>query len=124
MLSLFAASNCFAGEYDLQTITPGIQQALDGRRDRFSILEQFKNEEKIGEGRDGLVMNLAGDPAAEPIVRAENKDRNLIYNAIVQQNDLPETEIHTVRRVFAETQRQKAKPGQMIQTESGKWVKK
>ena len=123
LLVLFTAGTVFAGEYDLKQITPAVQKALDGRRERYNLLEQLKNEGKIGEGRDGFVVNLTGDADAEPVVAAENKDRNVIYNAIVQQNDLPETEIHTVRRVFADTQRSKAKSGQMIQTESGKWVK-
>ncbi|MBI4398952.1 MAG: DUF1318 domain-containing protein [Candidatus Omnitrophica bacterium] len=124
VLLLFVAQPLFAGQYDLQTVTPEIQQALDGRRERFSVLEQLKDEGKIGEGRDGLAVNFAGAPEAEAAVRAENKDRNLIYQAVLTQNHLPETEIHTIRRVFAETQRSKAKAGQMIQTESGTWIKK
>jgi len=124
MLTIFIAGTAFAGDYDLKTITPAIQKALDGRRERYGLLEQLKNEGELGEGRDGLIDNLTGDAEADAVAKAENRDRDIIYKAIVQQNDLPETEIHTVRRVFAETQRSKAKPGQMIQLETGAWVKK
>ncbi|MBI4971723.1 MAG: DUF1318 domain-containing protein [Candidatus Omnitrophica bacterium] len=124
MLSLFISGIAFAGEYDLKTITPTVKNALDGRRDRYAQLEQLKNQDKVGEGRDGFVVNLNGDAEADPVVTAENQDRSVIYSAIVQQNDLPETEIRTVARVFAETQRQKAKAGQMIQLETGAWAKK
>ena len=124
MLSLFVTQIAFAGEYDLKTITPQVKQALEGRRERFSLLEQNKNEGKIGEGRDGFVVNLNNEAGVDPIVDAENKDRRVIYAAIVQQNNLPETEFRTVARVFADTQRNKAKSGQMIQQETGSWVTK
>lgn len=120
--TLFLMAVAFAGNYDLKTITPGVQQALDGRRERYNALEQLKNADKVGEGRDGLVVNLTGDADADAVVSAENRDRNEIYEAIVTQNNLPETEIHTVKRVFADTQRSKAKAGQMIQLETGAWV--
>lgn len=124
MTIVFLAGTAFAGNYDLKTITPAIQKALDGRRERYGLLEQLKNEGKLGEGRDGMIENLTGDAEADAVAKAENRDRNAIYQAIVQQNNLPETEIYTVGRVFAETQRSKAKSGQMIQLETGQWVKK
>ena len=114
----------FAGDYDLKDVTPSVQTALDGRRSRFSQLEELKNQGVAGESRDGLVTNLTGSAEADPIVNAENRDRESIYSAIVQQNNLPEAEIHTVKRVFAETQRAKAKSGQPIQLEGGQWAKK
>lgn len=123
-LAIFLGGLAFAADYNLRQITPAIQQALDGRRERYGLLEQLKDQGKIGEGRDGLVVNLTGDPEADAVADRENHDRNVIYNAIVEQNNLPETEIHTVMRVFAETQRSKAKHRQMIQMDTGQWVPK
>lgn len=123
-LILIVSSPVLADTYDLREITPKVQAALDGRRSRFSELENLKDQGKVGESREGLVVNLAGDPAASRIVEAENRDRELIYQEIVEQNELPKNELPTVHRVFGETQRNKAKSGQQIQLENGEWVNK
>ena len=116
--------NAFAGDYDIKEMTTPVQAALEARRARFSQLEELKNQGIAGESRDGLVENLTGSSEADPIINAENRDRNTVYNTIVKQNNLPETELFTVKRVFAETQRSKAKSGQPIQLEGGQWAKK
>jgi uncharacterized protein YdbL (DUF1318 family) len=67
---------------------------------------------------------LTADADAMKTVQAENRDREIIYQAIVAQNDLPANSIHTVRAVFADVQAQKAKPGEKIQTSEGKWITK
>lgn len=123
ILSTFHPS-AFAGDYDIKEMTASVEAALEARRARFSQLEELKNQGIVGESRDGLVENLTGSSEADPVVNAENRDRNAVYSAIVQQNNLPETELFTVKRVFAETQRSKAKSGQPIQLEGGQWTKK
>jgi len=112
------------GGYDLKEITPEIKTALDGRAARFSRLAVLKQSGKAGEDNEGHVKNLSGDPETAGIVADENRDREVIYRAIVAQNNFPSNVIYTVRSVFAEVQHKKARTGEKIQLASGEWVTK
>ncbi len=114
----------YAGSYDLKKITPEIKKALDDRRSRFSQLETLMSQEKIGEGNKGYVIYFNGDDKVNEVASAENQDRRTIYEAILKQNKLPLSEISTVEKVFAETQRTKASKGHKIQLENGDWATK
>jgi len=112
------------GGYDLKTITPEIQSALDRRSRRYNQLGKLKAVGKLGENNEGHISNLSGGPEAATIAKAENADREIIYQAIVKQNNLPDRAIHTVRSVFADVRQQKSKPGEKIQLPNGKWITK
>ena len=111
----------FAEAPQLKVATPEVQRAIDSRRDRFSQLKTYKSQGVIGEDNQGHVAVLEGSPEAAPLVDAENRDRETIYQAIVQQNNLPADAIATIRATFAEVQREKADPGEKIQLPSGEW---
>lgn len=123
-LILMLAGTVWAGKYDLKTVTPEIQQALDRRQDRYDTLQQLKAHQSVGEDNLGHVANLSGLPEVQLVVDAENYDRELIYQAIVAQNELGEAAIQTVRSVFAQVQRNKAQPGEKIQMPNGEWMVK
>ncbi|MFQ5827611.1 MAG: DUF1318 domain-containing protein [Candidatus Methylomirabilia bacterium] len=55
---------------------------------------------------------------------AENRDRMTIYRILVEQNKMPPGELRRVQAAFAKIQRDKARAGEWIQTENGKWAKK
>ena len=113
----------FAGTYDIKEMTPAVQQALNNRQGRFAELAAQKAAGTIGEDNEGHVQQLGGGADVAALVSAENADREAIYTAIVQQNGLPADAITTVRHVFAETQRNRAAPGDRTQLPSGEWVK-
>jgi len=113
-----------ADGYVLKKITPEVQQALDGRRDRYDELEKLKSQGTVGEGKDGFVVNLNGNGNASELVATENKDRKVVYETILKQNKLPVSEYATIQKVFAETKRAKAKQGQKIQLDNGQWAVK
>lgn len=110
--------------YDIKELTPAVKASLDARRGRFEQLSSLKSQGKIGENNRGYVEVLSGGGDAGEVADAENKDRKLIYSAIVEQNGLPADALSTVEKVFAQVQRDKAAAGDSIQDESGSWVKK
>ena len=122
--ALAIAGIAAAGQYDLKEITPAVKEALAGRQARYDTLTQLKAPGAVGEDNHGHVARLSGGDEVAGIVAAENADRETIYAAIVQQNGLPADAIDTVRQVFAETQRNRAAPGEKMQLPSGEWTTK
>ena len=122
--ALAIAGIAAAGPYDLKEITPAVKEALAGRQARYDTLTQLKAPGAVGEDNHGHVARLSGGDEVAGIVAAENADRETIYAAIVQQNGLPADAIDTVRQVFAETQRNRAAPGEKMQSPSGEWMTK
>ena len=107
--------------YSIKEMTPEVTAALDARRDRYSQLEELKNNGSAGENNQGYVTALS--PDAQSVVDAENVDRKTIYQTIAEQNEL-QTELETIEKVFAQVQRDKAAAGQKIQLEDGSWTVK
>lgn len=110
--------------YDLKEKTPAVAAALAGRQQRFSQLAGAKSQGLVGENNQGLVTQLSGGGDIAPLVSAENQDRMVIYQAIVEQNALTAGALPTVQQAFAEVQRDRAAGGDPIQTPSGEWTKK
>ncbi len=113
-----------AAQYDLKEITPEVQQAIEGRRSRYDDLNTLKSQGKLGENNQGLVEAINGDTESKRIAQAENANRLVIYQAIVQQNQLGNEGLALVKEAFASVLRDKATPGQSIQTPEGKWKQK
>ncbi len=110
-------------KYSLKEMTPEVGAALDARRARFDNLADLKSKGMAGEDNRGYVKALVSAPEVEAVVDAENNDRKLVYTTIAQQNDLA-GEMATIEKVFAEVQRDKAKPGEKVQDDNGQWVTK
>lgn len=110
-------------KYSLKEMTPEVSAALEARRARFDNLADLKSKGMAGEDDRGYVKALVSAPEVEAVVDAENNDRKLVYTTIAQQNNLA-AEMATIEKVFAEVQRDKAKPGEKIQDANGQWVTK
>ena len=119
-----STATAFAGSYDIKTMTPEIQQALSGRQNRYSDLQNLKSQGAIGENKSGYVEILNSAPGGAATVNQENEDRRTLYRGIVDQNNLGAQGMSEVERVFAEVQRDKARPGDFIQSPSGQWTQK
>ncbi len=114
----------FAGSYDIKTMTPEIQQALSGRQSRYEDLQSYKSKGALGENNEGYIEVLQNEGSAKSVASQENRDRRIIYQAIVEQNGLGAQGLNEVEKVFAEVQRDKARSGDSIQLPSGAWSKK
>lgn len=124
LFMVMAATTVFAQSYDIKEMTPGVTSALEGRKARFSELKKFKTAGIVGETNQGYVQALGADKAVARMVEVENKDRRVIYEAIVEQNGLGARALATVENVFAGVQRNNAKSGEKIQDASGDWINK
>ena len=110
-------------KYALKEMTPGVSAALDARRARFDNLADLKAKGMVGEDNQGYAKALVSAPEVEVVVAEENNDRRVLYTTIAAQNNLA-GEMGTIEKVFAEVQRDKAKPGEMVQEDNGQWVAK
>jgi len=113
-----------AANYDLKTITPPVQQALEGRQDRFEQIQRYKAQGWIGETNNGYVADLKNAPDSASLVQSENNDRRVIYRAVVEQNNLGASGLAQVEKVFGEVQRERSRAGDRVQLASGQWSTK
>ena len=93
----------FAANYDLKEKTPEIQQAIDGRQSRYTELQQAKQSGGARENIQGYVDCFRN----ESLCSAENYDRQAIYRAIADQNNLGQAGLSQIQRAFAETIRER-----------------
>jgi len=124
LVILAVASNCFAADYDYKTMTPDIEKALKNRQSRYYQLQSLKQEGVIGENNKGYITDLKNNATAATLTAAENRDRRVLYEALVEQNKLGNTGLLEVQKAFAEVQSQKALAGDMVQSSSGDWKRK
>ena len=113
-----------AGAYDLKEITPPVKEAFAHRHDRYNQLKELKAQGAIGETHHGYVHMLKPSDDTKAIVDAENRDRGIIYRAILAQHELGAQGLASVEITFGDVQRDKAAPGEFVQLPSGEWVKK
>ena len=59
------------------------------------------------------------------LVQEENTDRDVVMRRMIATNEeLSESDLPQVRKIFAALNRDTARPGSLIQRESGEWMKK
>jgi len=81
----------------------------------------------IGENNQGLVEARPGTgcpPGVGALVSGENRDRMLIYRALVEQNNMPPGDLVRVQQAFAKTNRERAAPGTWVQSPDGQWTRR
>jgi len=120
----WAVRSAWAEAPQLKYTTPEVQQAIDSRKDRYGQLKAYKVQGVVGEDNQGHVAALGGRADLQTLMEAENKDRETIYRAIVEQNNLSPDALSAIRATFAEVQREKSDPGDKIQLPSGEWTAK
>lgn len=109
---------------ELKVYTSEIKTALDSRRKRLPLINEYKSNGIIGENNKGLVqIRGVATSSAQRLVREENKDRMTIYQALVHQNNMPPDQLAIVQDQFAAVHREKANKGEWIQLPAGNWIK-
>jgi uncharacterized protein YdbL (DUF1318 family) len=107
--------------------SPEVQKATEGRRGRRQALREWKTRGCLGETNQGLLVARPGEgcgPEAAALMRAENADRQVIYNAFMQENNIPASDKTRVGNAFAKARQERSRPNDWIQLESGQWVRK
>jgi uncharacterized protein YdbL (DUF1318 family) len=72
-------------------------------------------------------MSLAprGCPASvAALVAAENADRLTLYRTLIQQNNMPASDLPRVQSAFAKVNRGRASTGTWVQLDDGQWTRR
>ena len=95
-------------------------------------IDQLKEQAVLGENNQGGLTLLAPDKVApeqqafvQNLVQEENADREIIMGRVIETNEtLSEKDLPRVRKMFAALNRDKARLGEVIQLDTGEWVRK
>jgi uncharacterized protein YdbL (DUF1318 family) len=111
LLVFSTEANCFAGADDIKA----------RMKSRLPTIAQLKSEGVIGEGNQGYLGFVTSKKKEVEVVKAENSDRKKVYSAIAKQQG---TSAQLVGERRAKQIAERAKAGEWLQDESGKWYKK
>lgn len=95
-------------------------------------IDRLKSLGVLGENNQGGLTLLAPDKVepgkeafVENLLKEENTDRDVLMRRIIETNEkLAEEDLPKVRKTFAALNRDKARPGDLIQLDIGEWVQK
>lgn len=102
-------------------ITEADQDIKARMKARLSVIVQLKAEHIVGENNLGLLEFVGEKRAHEDVVKEENKDRKIVYEAIAKKQGAP---VEAVGKIRAKQIAKKAKPGELLQDENGTWYQK
>jgi uncharacterized protein YdbL (DUF1318 family) len=111
----------------IDTRSPEVRKATEARRQRRPALRDWKSRGCIGESNQGLLVARPGEgcgPEVADLIRAENADRHVIYDAFMLENNIPASDTGRVASAFATARQERARPDDWIQLADGQWVRK
>ena len=106
--------------------SPEIVKATQARRERRPAIREWKTRGCIGETNQGMIVARPGDgcgPEAAALIRAENADRKVIYDAFMKDNNIAATDTVRVQNAFARARQERARANDWVQLENGQWVR-
>lgn len=125
------AREAFAQEPDINVSNPAIRSLKDSIRARSEAIKPYMDKGNVGLNRDGLLvvrstegLNLKERAEVQQLVEAENRDRESLYAEIAKANNIPREKIPDIKRIFANSWMEQARPGWWIQDAQGNWRKK
>lgn len=125
--AVFGIEYAYAQDYSSE-----VTAAIERRRERLTIIEEYFKEGYIGENKDAYLQIIADELSSDlkekigNIVTQENKDREIIYKATAEKN---EAEVSQVRKIFFDDDYKRAPSGywfEVYDEEKGEyiWIKK
>lgn len=116
---------------DINITTPAIRALQESLKKRFPDLKPFYDEGRIGETNNGFVekkdldgLGLKEKSKLLKLIDEENKDRTNLYEEILKANKLGPENLEEVKKIFANSWRDKSSKGWWIQKDDGNWIKK
>ncbi len=110
---------------------PAIRKIVESRAKRLPQLADLKAKGVIGEGRDASVvirgldaLGLKERAEAQKLVKAENEDREAMFKEMAAETGVDLSQLARIREAYAETLREKARPGEWIELPDGTWQAK
>jgi hypothetical protein len=89
--------------------------------ERLPVIKSLKDQGIVGENNKGYLEFVGQKKEKADVIKAENKDRKLVYGAIAKQQG---TTAEVVGKHRAIQIANKAQPGEWLQDAKGKWHKK
>ena len=127
---LFPQDEAYA-QADINITTPNIRALRASLEKRFEELRPFYEKGVVGVTNDGMIdirstegLSLQEKAQINLLVKSENADRNELYKEIAKANNLPPEDVSEIRKLFANSWRDKARKAWWIQKDNGEWVKK
>jgi uncharacterized protein YdbL (DUF1318 family) len=111
----------------IDTRSPEVVKATESRRQRRPGLREWKSRGCIGETNQGLLVSRPGEGCGREVaelIRDENADRQVIYDAFMKDNNIPTSDTARVRSAFSKARQERARPNDWIQLDDGQWVRK
>jgi uncharacterized protein YdbL (DUF1318 family) len=111
----------------IDTRSPEVVKASQSRRERRPELREWKNRGCMGETNQGTLVARPGEgcgPEVATLIRAENADRRIIYDAFMKDNNIPAGDRPRVQNAFAKARQERSRPNDWVQLEDGQWVRK
>ncbi len=105
-------------------ITSGYASSQDIKQrmiERLPVIAALKAKGLVGEDNRGYLQFIGQKKESEDVVAAENKDRQMVYEAIAKQQG---TTVELVGQHRAIQIADKAQSGEWLQDANGKWYKK
>ena len=111
LLVFSSEANCFAGANEIKA----------RMKSRLPAISQLKSAGIVGENNRGYLGFVTSEKKEVSLVNAENSDRKKVYSAIAKQQG---TSDDLVGQRRAKQIASRAKSGEWLQDDSGKWYKK
>lgn len=120
----------FLQEAYAQEYSQNVSDAIERRKERRVLVEEYLSKGYIGENKDAYLQMISNNiptdtqPSLFTVVKDENSDRKLIYKAIADKNGV---DISQTAKVFFDDDYKRAPAGYWFEiTENGsyRWIKK
>lgn len=129
--ALLSPAEAHAADVDVNVSTASIRALKESMRTRAAQLKPHLASGLVGIDRDGKLVERDGSGAdlatkakVRRLVDAENRDREALYREIATANNYGSERVGDIRRIFAQTWKDKAEAGWWIQDASGAWKRK
>lgn len=127
----FGATPAFAADVDIEVSTASIRRLKEAMKARAAELKPYLAGGSVGVGKSGMLverdasgLDLAAKAKVRRLVDAENKDREALYAEIASANNFGADRVADIRRIFADTWREKAEGGWWVQSDDGAWKRR
>jgi uncharacterized protein YdbL (DUF1318 family) len=125
------AREAFAQEADINVSNPAIRSLKESIRARSASLKPYMDKGNVGINQEGLLsvrttegLSLKERAELQQLVEAENRDRESLYAEIAKANNFPRDKIPEIKKIFAKSWIDQARPGWYIQDSQGNWRRK
>lgn len=88
---------------------------------RLPLIVELKSKGVVGEDNNGYLQFVGGKREKEAVVQAENQDRKEVYHAIAKKEGVSLEQVGQRRAIQIIN---KARKGEWLQDQNGKWYQK